>query len=832
MSALTWGHDCAQRRRSDADFDSVAIVEKALPWFSPSDARASNRARGTDTMDEAVREFLQESTENLDRVDRDILDLEQDPSATQPIASLFRTIHTIKGTCGFFGFVRLEKITHTGENILGRVRDGKLAWRPEIGNVLLEMVDEIRRIMARIDENGEEGPGDDTALLGKLSEILEEGSGSGRTSTKRPPPAAAHPPTQTPAELAASYGAAFANASTVIAPVTREAQALPKSALAPAVAAAPVGAAAAPAPPAPAAAAREASNDHGEAKGGAQDQTVRVHVELLDKLVNLVGELVLVRNQVLQYAASIDDPTFAPIVQRLGLMTTELQEGVMKTRMQPMASLWGKLPRIVRDVAVQCGKRVRLDTEGAETELDRTLIEAVKDPLVHILRNGVDHGIESPEDRARAGKNPEGRLLLRAFHENGLVVLEIVDDGRGLNQDAIRAKALERGLATEEHLARMSERDVLAFIFHPGFSTAAKVTNISGRGVGMDVVKTNVERIGGTVELLSRFGSGTTVRIKLPLTLAIVPALIVRTCGASYAIPEANVLELVRVDMESATHAIEYVLGSPVYRLRDKLLPLVELGTLLHVDGGTSAVERATGELGIVVLQSNDRLFGLIVDEITDIQDIVVKPLARQLKNVETFAGATILGDGRIALILDVMGVAKRARLESDAADSLGNDMPASMRVFDEAKSFLVCAGTDDGRFALPLELVARLEEFPAEKVERLGGRTAVQYRGHVMPLVDVESLLGGGSSVDHAKRTGESLPVIVFSRDGVTAGLAVHRVVDVVEEVTITDRTAGRPGVHGYSVVNGRVTEVLDPPALVRRGVPWFFDSTGEVRP
>jgi two-component system chemotaxis sensor kinase CheA len=558
---------------------------------------------------------------------------------------------------------------------------------------------------------------------------------------------------------------------------------------------------------------------------------VRVHVELLDKLVNLVGELVLVRNQVIQYAATIDDPAFAPIAQRLGLMTTELQEGVMKTRMQPMASLWGKLPRIVRDVAVQCGKRVRLDTEGAETELDRTLIEAVKDPLVHILRNGVDHGIEAPEDRARAGKNPEGRLLLRAFHENGLVVLEIIDDGRGLNQDAIRAKALERGLATEEQLARLSERDVLAFIFHPGFSTAAKVTNISGRGVGMDVVKTNVERIGGTVELLSRFGSGTTVRIKLPLTLAIVPALIVKTCGASYAIPEANVLELVRVDMENASHAIEYVLGSPVYRLRDKLLPLVELGELLRVDSRKSESERATGERGIVVLQSNDRLFGLVVDEITDIQDIVVKPLARQLKNVETFAGATILGDGRIALILDVMGVAKRARLESDAADSLGSDMPASMRTFDEGKAFLVCAGTDDGRFALPLELVARLEEFEAEKVERLGGRTAVQYRGHVMPLIDVESLLGAGSAVDHAKRTAESLPVIVFSRDGVTVGLAVHRVVDVVEEVTITDRTAGRPGVHGYSVVNGRVTEVLDPPALVRRGVPWFFETTGEVR-
>ena len=763
-------------------------------------------------MDEAVREFLQESTENLDRVDRDILDLEQDASATQPIASLFRTIHTIKGTCGFFGFGRLEKITHTGENILGRIRDGKLAWGQDIGNVLLEMVDEIRRIMARIDQNGEEGPGDDSALLAKLAEILEESGGATKPSSRRAVPPSlgiGTPATQAPVQLA-------------------------RSAPPPAPVAAPV--------PVPLAApasnaltsgrdAVAAGDNHGETKA-AGDQTVRVHVELLDKLVNLVGELVLVRNQVLQYASTVDDPAFGPIVQRLGLMTTELQEGVMKTRMQPMASLWGKLPRIVRDVAMQCGKRVRLDTEGAETELDRTLIEAVKDPLVHILRNAVDHGIEAPDDRIRHGKNPEGRLLLRAFHENGLVVLEIIDDGRGMDLERIRAKAFERGIASEEALSRMSERDVLAFIFHPGFSTAAAVTNISGRGVGMDVVKTNVERIGGTVELLSRFGSGTTVRIKLPLTLAIVPALIVKACAASYAIPEANVLELVRVDVDDRERTIEYVLGSPVYRLRDNLLPLVELGQLLKVDKGVRALDRVNGELGIVVLQANDRLFGLVVDEITDIQDIVVKPLAKQLRDVDTFAGATILGDGRIALILDITGVAKRANLSSDQHDPADDGVPKSLRSFDEQTTFLVCASTGDGRYALPLELVARLEEFAADQVERLGDRVAVQYRGHVMPLVDVESLLGGGSAIEHSKRTGDTLPVIVFSRDGVTVGMAVHRVVDVFEDVAITDRTNGRLGVHGYSVVNGRVTEVLDAPALVRRGVPWFFAASREVSP
>lgn len=768
-------------------------------------------------MDDAVREFLQESTENLDRVDRDILDLEQDPTATQPIASLFRTIHTIKGTCGFFGFGRLEKITHTGENILGRIRDGKLGWRQDIGNALLEMVDEIRRIMARIDEQGEEGPGDDTALIAKLAEILDDGGAGGKPASRRTAPVSHG----IGAPVSHGIGAPITQGPSHISPIVApQAPALP-SAIA---SGSNVTIAEASVRGAPAAA------DPGAEAKGTTDQTVRVHVELLDKLVNLVGELVLVRNQVLQYASTIDDPTLGPIVQRLALMTTELQEGVMKTRMQPMASLWGKLPRIVRDVAMQCGKRVRLDTEGAETELDRTLIEAVKDPLVHILRNAVDHGIENPEDRTRCGKNPEGRLLLRAFHENGLVVLEIIDDGRGMDLDRIRAKAVERGLASDDSISRMSERDILAFIFHPGFSTAAAVTNISGRGVGMDVVKTNVERIGGTVELLSRFGSGTTVRIKLPLTLAIVPALIVRTCGASYAIPEANVLELVRVDPDDPARTIEYVLGSPVFRLRDTLLPLVELGGLLKVDSGVRALDRVAGELGIVVLQANDRLFGLVVDEISDIQDIVVKPLAKQLKDVDTFAGATILGDGRIALILDVSGVAKRANLASEQLDANDERVPKSLRSFDEQTTFLVCSSTNDGRFALPLELVARLEEFASDKIERLGDRTAVQYRGHVMPLVDVESLLGGGSAIDHSKTSGDTLPVIVFSRDGVTVGMAVHRVVDVVEDVAITDRTNGRLGVHGYSVVNGRVTEVLDAPALVRRGAPWFFAASREV--
>ena len=374
--------------------------------------------------------------------------------------------------------------------------------------------------------------------------------------------------------------------------------------------------------------------------------------------MNLVGELVLARNQILQFTATQTDTGFIGASQRLNLVTSELQEGVMKTRMQPIGNLWTKFPRIIRDLSAQCGREVRLEMEGKDTELDKTIIEAIKDPLTHIVRNSVDHGIESPADRIARGKSPQGHLMLRAFHEGGQINIEIADDGAGIDPDRVRQKAVSRGIMTAEQAARLNDHEAVKLVFLPGFSTAEKVSNISGRGVGMDVVRTNIERIGGTVDIQSRIGLGTTLRIKIPLTLAIIPALIVNAGRERFAIPQAALVELVRLEAAQAKERLEHVGGATFYRLRGNLLPVITLHRELRVEGGTS-----DGVVSIVVLNADGRQFGLIVDAISDTEEIVVKPLGKQLKRVNVFAGATIMGDGRVALILDVVGLAQQARV-------------------------------------------------------------------------------------------------------------------------------------------------------------------------
>src|SRR5271165_3795881 len=393
----------------------------------------------------------------------------------------------------------------------------------------------------------------------------------------------------------------------------------------------------------------------------AAPETIRVGVNVLDKLMTLVGELVLARNQLLQISNTVEDASLQAVSQRMNLIATELQEQVMKTRMQPIGNIWGQFPRTVRDVALGCGKEVGIEMEGKETELDKTIIEAIKDPLTHLVRSSVDHGIELPEARVKAGKARVGRLILRAFHEGGQVNIEISDDGAGLSSDRIRKKAIERGVITAEQAARMTEREIFNLIFLPGFSTAEKVTNVSGRGVGMDVVKTNVEKIGGTVDVQSTLGRGTTVRVKIPLTLAIIPALVVTCGGDRYAIPQVSLLELVRVESDQAGKGIELVHGAPVYRLRGQLLPLVYLSRELKLATDARPPAEREGAVNIVVLQADGRQFGLVVDEINDTEEIVVKPLRKQLKTVKVFAGSSIMGDGRVALILDVLGLAQRA---------------------------------------------------------------------------------------------------------------------------------------------------------------------------
>jgi two-component system chemotaxis sensor kinase CheA len=538
---------------------------------------------------------------------------------------------------------------------------------------------------------------------------------------------------------------------------------------------------------------------------------------LLDKLMNLVGELVLSRNQIMQFAAGQEDATFLASSQHLNLVTGELQEGVMKTRMQPIGNVWNKFPRVVRDLAAACKKQARVEMVGAETELDRTIIEAIKDPLTHVVRNSVDHGIESPEARVAAGKAAEGRLLLRAFHEGGQVNIEISDDGAGVDPEKIRDKALQKGLISQEQATRMSEREMINLIFLPGFSTAEKVTNVSGRGVGMDVVKTNIEKIGGSVDVQSKPGQGTTLKVKIPLTLAIIPALMVTTGGERYAIPQVSLLELIRLGGEQAGKAVEMVHGAPVYRLHGNLLPLVYLNRELKL----AKRNEQDGSVNIVVLQADGRQFGLVVDRISDSKDIVVKPLGKHFKGVSAFSGATILGDGKVALILDVIGLSQKAIGVSEARERTPvGTAKVSQDGDGRRQTLLICRYGLDERVAIDLSLVARLEQFPLNAIEKSGAREVVQYRGQIMPLIHLSNVLGGG----HGEATKNTLNVVVYREHGRSVGLVVGQIADIVEE-RLKVRSEHHGGyLTGTAVVQGKVTDILDLRGVIESVHPGYL--------
>ena len=764
-------------------------------------------------LDPQVKDFLVESAENLDNLDRDFVSLEQNPTDQARLSSVFRTIHTIKGTCGFFGFGKLEAVTHVGENLLSRLRDGELLLTPESTTALLALVDVVRGIFAHISETGTEGTGDNSELVATLTRLAEQPANA---SAEAAPVASAAP---------AAPAAALDAPKPWAAKPTPEEQALAY------LSRPPIEETHAGAPVAPTSAGVSlagasmaglsiAASGVRDAAGDGAEGNVRIGIGLLDRLMTLVGELVLARNQILQHAAVRKEPTLARTTQRLNLITSELQEGVMKTRMQPIASVWNRLPRVVRDLSAQCGKQVRLEMQGQDTELDRTIIEAIKDPLTHVVRNAIDHGIELPAAREAAGKAPEGCLLMRAFHEGGQVNIYITDDGRGIDPERVKAKALERGLIDPATAARMTEREIVQLLFLPGFSTAEKVSNISGRGVGMDVVRTNIEKIGGTVDLQSRFGEGTAVRIKIPLTLAIIPALIVTSGGERYCIPQVNLLELVRLSGETARRGIETVHSVPVYRLRDRLLPLVDLGHKLW--GRDTLANR--DEVNIVVVQADQRPFGVIVGGVNDTEEIVVKPLAKPLKGVPVFAGATIMGDGKVALILDVLGLAKESAVLSAGRDPRqGADAKrAGTAKANATFCHLLLASAGARRVAIPLDLVSRLEELPASAVEDADGQEVIQYRGRIMPLIRLGDVLGSPRPPGDPDAP---LQVVVYTEGGRRAGLVVDRIFDIAETALELTAPPRHRGVLGSGVVQGKVTDLLDLPEIVRAVVPEFAE-------
>jgi two-component system chemotaxis sensor kinase CheA len=742
-------------------------------------------ATAVDGMDEIIKEFLVESNEGLDRFDRDLLSLEKDRSSRALLDSVFRAIHTIKGTGGVLGYEKLVAISHAGESVLSRMRDGSLLLSPEIATALLTMADALRRIVEEISASGGEGDADCSPAVEQLNAVLNA------KPTPSEPPQTAAPPrlgeilvasqTVSPRDVEVAVQLQQAGDPRLLGEILVASGAARPEVVAEGL---------------------TVQSDHRDVSSN----TIRVDVALLDKVMNLVGELVLARHQVLQFTATQEDGSFLSTAQRLNLITTELQEGVMKTRMQPIGNVWNKLPRIVRDLSIGCGKRVEVQMEGADTELDKTIIEAIKDPLTHIIRNAVDHGIELPEARTAQGKPPEGHLALRAFHEGGQVNIEISDDGTGIPTEKIKAKAIAKGLITADHAARMSEREVLNLVFAPGLSTAEQVTNVSGRGVGMDVVKTNIERIGGTVDVQSALGKGTLLKIKIPLTLAIIPALIVSSGGERFAIPQVSLIELVRC--EGGQGGIKDIHGAAVYRLRGNLLPLVYLNGELRLEppGHSDSVN-------IVVLQAGDRQFGLVVDEINDTEEIVVKPLSKQLKSVACFAGATIMGDGHVALILDVMGLAQMARVLSEVREqALAGRATVAGDDSARRESWLLFRIGRDGRMAIPLSLVSRLEEFPAAKIERYAGHEVMQYREQIMPLVRLSDALGyAGAATDS-----EMLQVVVYSANGRSVGLVVDEILDIADEAAAVQQVQQVKTLKGAAVIQQRVTDLLDVPALL----------------
>lgn len=799
-------------------------------------------------MDDIVKEFLIESAENLDRLDSTLVELEKSPNNHELLADIFRNIHSIKGTTSFLGFPRLEAVAHAGENLLSKLRDGVLLLNPQITSALLTMVDVIREMLDHIDQNRNDGENDYLPLIAKIQKLQEAevippsfaGGPVGESTQEKEHESSAITGIAATAPDSA-LGGMFATARIVPAPLEdpktehkprlgellSQSGAVDEAALQSALEKQAKGdtrklgeilidaGAAKPGD------VLDALITQGQNKDQSGDRTIRVGVNLLERLMDLVGELVLTRNQIVQYASVQRDSNFLAVSQRLNLVTSDMREIIMKTRMQPMQNVMGKFPRMVRDLALSCEKLVRVELQGQDTELDRTLLEAIKDPLTHLVRNAVDHGIERPEARTAAGKSQEGCLILRAYHEGGQVNIEVSDDGAGLNNQRLLRKAVEKGLISQAQADRMKPHEIANLIFHAGFSTAEKITNVSGRGVGMDVVKTNIERVGGTVDVQSVLGKGTTLRMKIPLTLAIIPVLIVRTANRRFAIPQVSLLELLRLEAEKAERAIEFVHGAPVYRLRGSLLPLLFLDKELQLDGTgqvstTATPEQSNKTLNIVVLQVEGNQFGLVVDAINDAEEIVVKPLGQHLKNITAFAGATVMGDGEVALILDVMGLAQGGHLLSEPRKAASKEVveETAAVVDDQKQEFLLFRTANRRRTAVPLAIVDRLEEFKPEQFEMAGGQVVVQYRGELLPIANMSDVLN--LVTDNAANPVSK--ALVCTHRGRRIGIVVDQILDVAEEAVELESRWKDQHSSGSAVVQKHVTDFLDLEAILGR--------------
>ena len=722
--------------------------------------------------EEVFAEFNQEAQELLDRLDVDLVALERDPSDSSIIASCFRALHTIKGSAGFMGLSDLESVAHAGEALLSDVRDGSVAVDGSIISDLLAAADALRTIL-----KGSQG--DHEELIAKLrstraSASAAEGDDGGEAHDERDPAtgvaATASEPVQEPIvddEQAPAKRTRKPRAKKQVADAPQEDQ-IVEASVQPAVAAVIE----------PAATRTPEEGDFQPLRSDDPTRSVRVDVEVLDTLMTLVGELVLTRGQ-LRVQLPPGHPADAT-VGRLGQLTNELQDAVMRTRLQPIGVLWDKFPRLIRDLSRDLGKSARLTTDGAHTELDRSLIEALRDPMTHMVRNAMDHGIETPEERLAAGKGPEGVVSLRAWHDSGQIVVEISDDGKGVNTEKVKVTAVSRGLISSDRASVMTDEEAMDLLFAPGFSTASKVTNVSGRGVGMDVVRDSIEKIGGSVRVHSLMGMGTTIRAVIPLTLAILPALTIVSGDQRYALAQAGVEELV------GGAQLDDLGEGTVIRLRGELLPVLDLSVLL----GNSPTQGGS----VVILRDGGRRIGLMVDSVPGAEEVVVKPMDQLLGDMPLFSGSTILGDGSVVLILDVASMVGRV-----GGVELGVDSVANIDKVATTGTDAILCSSGDRTIAIRGEWVERFEELELSAIYDVRGRSVVQYRGGSLPLARLDTSV-------------ESLQVVVISDGNRRLGVCVDHISDVVP---LTDYSDGS-GAFGDLVV-----EMLDINELaVRAGV------------
>ena len=706
--------------------------------------------------DEILAEFILEAREIIDRLDVDFVRLEETPSDQALVGNIFRGLHTLKGSSGFFSLKRLEKLSHAGESLLGKIRAGQAELDFDKSTRLLEMNDILRLIIEGIEANHVEPVGDDQELIAVLLGLSQ----GDKKATPESPPAAVM---EVISEELAQEG-------------LRESIEPPEVPLA-------------------------------NTPGQEVVVPVKVNPEVLDKLMNIASEMVLARNRLLPFSQQSSDKLFTSAVRSIDLLTLELQERMMKMRMQPIFHIWDKFPRLVRDVSAECGKKVRLLQEGAETELDRILLDSIRDPLIHLIRNSIDHSIESTEVRLEKGKSEVAFLVLRAAHQNGTVIVEVIDDGAGIDYERVRQRAISRGLISVEKAHALNHKELIDLIFLPGFSTRDTITNLSGRGVGMDVVKNNIENIGGSIEITSVPNEGTHVKLKIPLTLAILPTLFVRCAEEIFLIPQNRILELVRFAPNQPNNGIEDFYGTPTFRLRDKLIPLLFLNEQLSLPASPLGPKQ---KLFIAVLNFNGTLFGLVVEEVLNIQDIVIKPLGELLRDMSNFAGATIMGNGEVALILDIDGIARKSGLVERLQANPIRQEELYVAPVEEMISVLLFEIPGLHKIALPLEAIDHIIKLDPAQIQQNGSREVVYFNEQLMDLVRLDHYVSGGSKDSHLHQL--SVPVLTCHYRDRLYGLVVKQVTDIIEvPAKLHELSTPQRGLNGCIIYNDQVINVLD---------------------